>query len=124
VRNYLNPLADNFTIGRFASGLIFGASLPIVIAFAPPGLIERLGARAGLPSATAWTVAEVIAFALSGVVVGSLFRAKSFIWAILLGYLPLFLLGVRLPGQVFMTLLMAIVADAVTRARAWRERLA
>jgi hypothetical protein len=98
VANYLNPLADNFTAARFVLGLALGAGIP----------------------ACRWALLGS-AYTASGAAVGWLFTSKSFIWALVLGYLPLRLID---PGlQLVLALWMALVADRVAVWRMKRELL-
>jgi hypothetical protein len=107
--NFLNPLADNFTLPRFLAGVVAGAGLPIAAALA-----TDLGFVPGPP----W-IAPAVAATLAGAVVGVLFTGKSFVWSLLLGYLPLRLLGEEPVPQLMLALWMGAVSETVGR---WRDR--
>lgn len=115
VANYLNPLADNFSLGRFALGLLLGSGLPVlgVLAGDRPevsGWAEAMGAT---PEVGAWVVLG-LAFTLGGAAVGALFTTKSFVWALLLGYVPIRLLGGGLGLELVLVLWMGVVAEQVS----------
>lgn len=121
--NFLNPLADNFTVSRFAMGLLFGTVLPLIALYQPALLVRWLQPRMGLDPVMALTLLLGVAFTCAGVVVGSVFRQKSLIWAFLLGYVPIKLLGPAAGVGLGPCLWMALVAESVARWRMRREKL-
>jgi hypothetical protein len=123
IRNFLNPLADNFTWARFAAVVLFAAVLPVVVISRSATIVDWLRSRTGLDPGNALMVALGSAFTLAGGVVGYLFKQKSFIWALLLGYLPSRLLGATVQGQIFYCIWMAFAAEFLGRWRMQRERL-
>jgi hypothetical protein len=110
VLNFLNPLADNFTVLRFAIGVVFGAGLPLLVTWLQVDGLAR------------WT-ALGIAYGLAGAVVGYVFNAKQMVWAALLGYVPLRLLEASAGPAALAALWMAGVAELVARFRQRRELL-
>jgi hypothetical protein len=116
VANYLNPLADNFTALRFAVGLALGAGLPAlgVVAAASPE-VPRLAERLSLsPALLTWGVLAT-AFSGGGAAVGWLFSSKCFVWALLLGYVPIRLLDPSPGLDLVLVLWMGAVAEQVSR---------
>jgi len=131
VFSFFNPLADNFTLPRFAAGLLLGMALPALTIVAtagpaealPHGLqwLQPLAGRIAL-SEPARLAAVGGAFALAGAAVGFVFTSKALVWGLLLGYLPLRLLDTGLGAWSWgFVLLMGWAADSVAR---WRHRRA
>jgi hypothetical protein len=114
ILNYLNPLADNFTMPRFLLGVVFGLLLPAAGIFwlRGPGTkwVSALADATGF-NPELWVVAcLVVLFTVSGSVVGLLFVGKSFIWSFLLSYVLLRLVG---PTGVMSTLLLSAWSGTV-----------
>ena len=124
IQNFLNPLADNFTLPRFALGLLAGALPPLVILVKPAFLLGIIQSRLGIDLALATLLLLGIAYALAGSVVGYIFTRKSFIWAFLLGYLPIHFLALPAGNRISWAFWMACVAHAVSNFRLARKRLA
>lgn len=104
-----------FSLGRFALGLLVGAGLPVLgVLAAERGEVARwaeaVGATAGVGS---WIVLG-LGFTLGGAAVGALFTTKSFVWALLLGYVPIRLLGGDLGLELVLVLWMGVVAERVS----------
>jgi hypothetical protein len=119
VSRFFNPFADNFTLPRFALALLVGAGPPVIAAWlTTPDAALR---PEGLPVVSAETLARyailALGYALGGAAVGWLFRGKAFIWALLLGYLPLRLLTPEPLLALGLALFMGTVADWAARAR-------
>jgi hypothetical protein len=126
VLNFFNPLADNFTLPRFAAAVLFGAGLPLLVTWLLDP--QAPGRPAGLPlvppigALVRWIVLG-IAYGVSGAVVGYVFNAKQLVWAALLGYLPLRLLEAPAGPAALAALWMAVVAERVAHFRQRRETL-
>ena len=115
--NYLNPLADNFTLGRFVLGLVLGAGPPILgaLAVGSPVALTPLVRTLGLaPELGVWLLLG-LAFTAGGAAVGGLFASKSFVWALLLGYLPIRLLDPTGSVGLVLVLWMGAVAERVSQ---------
>lgn len=123
VRNFLNPLADNFTLLRFALGVLLGAAPPVLVVYRPSALVDWLRSASGLDPALIASLLLAAAFTLGGLSVGYLFQQKSFIWAFLLGYIPTKLLRPSSGLELWLCLWMAMVAHVVAHWRMRRERL-
>jgi hypothetical protein len=123
--NFLNPLADNFTLARFVLGLLLGAGMPAlgILATADPGVLAWLTRTTGLTPGLGRLLVLGAAFTLGGAAVGWLFMFKSFIWARVLGYLPLRLLAPAAGLDVLVVLWMGVVAARVAAVRQRRELL-
>ena len=121
IRNFFNPLADNFTALRFVAGLVFGAGLPVLVMLEPQKSAHWLASVCGFSLGSAWLFLLLGSYVLSGIAIGLLFRQKTFIWAFLLGYLPALLLSNR---RMFgMSLLMAFSADVAFRVQSRARKL-
>ena len=128
IANFLNPLADNFTVFRFVTALVFGLVVPVltVLWLTGPGtfVIARMASATGFAPTTC--VIAVLAGVLSvvGVVVGLLFITKAFIWCFLLTYVILRLVGLTGLGAAFgLSLWTGLVADWAGKRRQRREKL-
>lgn len=125
VANFVNPLADNFTFGRFVLVVVLGAGLPALAAWTSnPTALHRPPWLPVLPMDPASRVALLAAaYAIAGATVGYVFTSKAFIWATLLGYLPLRLLTPHPGAELLFALGMGWVAEQVARFRIRRELL-
>ena len=126
VLNFFNPLADNFTVLRFAVGAVFGAGLPLLVTWLldahAPGRPPGLPVLPPMGDLARWVVLG-LAYGVAGAVVGYVFNAKQLVWAALLGYVPLRLLEFSAGPAVVAALWMAGVAEQVARFRQRRELL-
>jgi hypothetical protein len=110
VGNFLNPLADNFTVARLALAVLVGSGLPALAAWS----IQEGYVASGLR----WPVLGM-ATTVAGAAAGAIFTAKCFVWSLMLGYVPLRLIGNDLAPQAIAALWMGFVAEGVAR---WRDR--
>jgi hypothetical protein len=123
IRNFLNPLADNFTVPRFALGVLLGAALPVLVAYGSSALVDWLHSASELDPTLIVSLLLAAAFTLGGLTVGYLFQHKSFIWAFLLGYIPTKLLRPASGLELWFCVWMALVAHYVAHWRMRRARL-
>jgi hypothetical protein len=125
VLNFLNPLADNFSLPRFLAGVVLGAGLPIVtlLLLRDPAVLTFLSNRFGSASAFLPLGLSLVAFALAGAVVGWVFEGKCFVWSLVLGYVPLRIVGSALGMGIVLCLVMGFVADRVSWIRSRRNAL-
>jgi len=128
IANYLNPLADNFTLPRLLAALVFGLIVPVVsiLWLSGPGVsvVTRLAAATGLAPLTCVIACLAVMLTLVGVVVGLIFIAKAFIWCFLLTYVILRLVGPIGVGATFaLSLWTGVVADWAARRRQNRQKL-
>jgi hypothetical protein len=122
---FLNPLADNFTLGRFAAAVGIGLGLPLLVTWwIDPSALWRPAGLPPLPMALPFArlPALALAYAAAGAVVGYLFTGKAFIWAALLGYVVLRLTGVT-GAELLLAPWMGLVAERVGGYRARRQAL-
>ena len=120
VRNFFNPLADNFSVPRFLLGVLVGGGLPVVV------LAERIPITLWLIRvgsfgvfASGWLLWG--AYTVAGICVGLLFSRRTFVWGILLGIFPAkLLLGVAGAGY---GLWMAAIADLTGRLNNRRKNI-
>ena len=123
VTNFFNPLADNFTLPRFALALAIASGVPLLaIWLVDPGAPGR---PSGLPAIAASELERhafvAAACAVGGAAVGWIFTTKQMVWAAILGYVPLRLAGG--PATPLFALLMAVVSELTSRMRVQRETL-
>jgi hypothetical protein len=125
VAHFLNPLADNFTLSRFLSGALLGAGLPVaaLLLLGDAARARALADALGIdPDLCRW-VARGAACTAGGAAVGWLFTSKCFVWALVLGYLPLRLMGLSPGLHLLWALWMGLVAEYVAGRRHRRELL-
>jgi hypothetical protein len=128
IANFLNPLADNFTLARFLVGLVFGLVVPVltILWLSGPGvfIVTRLAAATGLAPSTCVIACLTVMLTLVGVVVGLTFVTKAFIWCFILTYVILRLVGPTGVGATFaLSLWTGIVADWSARRRLRSQKL-
>jgi hypothetical protein len=120
VGNYFNPLADNFTVPRFALALLGGLGLPLLGCWAAdPAAPLRPTGLPLLPLDARLTLG--LGWVLGGAAVGAVFTSKDFIWGALLGWAALRLF--RTGGLEALALLMAVTAQTVAHWRIRRRQL-
>jgi hypothetical protein len=118
IANYLNPLADNFTLPRFLIALVVGLTGPGAF------VITRLASATGFAPLTCVIACLAVLLSLVGVIVGLLFATKAFIWCFLLTYVILRLIGPTGVGATFiLSLWTGIVADWAAKHRQGRQKL-
>jgi hypothetical protein len=128
IANFLNPLADNFTLPRFLTAIMFGLIVPVltILWLAGPGafVILRLAAATGLAPTTCVAACIAIMLSIVGVVIGWIFTTKGFIWSFLLTYVILRLVGPTGIGATFLlSLWTGVVADWAARRRLRSQKL-
>jgi hypothetical protein len=125
VWNYFDPLADNFTLPRFLLAVVLGAGLPALATWlTTPGAVHRPAGLPVLAVEPALRLATLgLVYAAAGAVVGWVFTGKAFIWAALLGYLPLRLLTPHPGAELLLAFEMGLVAEWTARMRIRRELL-
>jgi len=121
LRNFLNPIADHFSLPRFALGIMLGGGLPLLAAVERVPIVSWLGAHAGAGSPYAISLLPLAVYTAAGLSVGLLFSRRTFVWGILLGVLPAkFLLGHVDSGY---SLWMAAIADLIGRTHNRRKNI-
>jgi hypothetical protein len=125
VWNFFNPFADNFTPLRFVVIVLVGAGLPALAAWltTPEAAYRPPGVPVWNVSAPLRLAVLAAAYTIAGAAVGWIFGLKTFIWATLLGYLPLRVLTPHPGIDLLLALWMAIVAERVAAIRSRREML-
>jgi hypothetical protein len=128
IANFLNPLADNFTVFRFLTALVFGLVVPVltVLWLTGPGsfVITRLASATGFAPTTCVIACLGVMLSLVGVVVGLLFLTKAFIWCFLLTYVLLRLVGpTGIGATLALSLWTGVVADWAGKRRQHRQKL-
>jgi hypothetical protein len=125
IANFINPLADGFSLGRFALG--FGAGLALALAavlLARPLGLEELLHRLW-PSAKSGQIIFLLycpGFVLAGLVAGWQFREKGFLWGFLISLPAVILLPGRVTQPVFYCIVAAQAGLAAGRLRETGEK--
>jgi len=121
LRNFFNPLADNFSVARFVAGIVLGGGLPLFVVMDRVPISLWLRAHLGANALPAIAFAPLIVYTVAGISVGLLFSRRTFIWGVLLGILPAkLLLGVAQAGYAFW---MALIADLTGRVHNRRKNV-
>jgi hypothetical protein len=123
VANFLNPLADNFTVPRFALGALLGAGLPLIAATQHAQIVAWLSSSGAANSAMAGLLLTPLACTLAAIAIGTIFTRKAFIWALVLGLLPGKLLALTTGLSLGSGVWMALVADFAARFCTARRKL-
>lgn len=122
VSNFLNPLADNFTIARFAAGVVLGGSLPLAANVFEADLLAQLTPHLSADAAPA--VLYGVAYGLAGAVVGRIFTTKAFLWGFLLGAMPVAAVLGGEAGSLWAELWMGAASHYVSSRHAKRTAIA
>lgn len=121
VRNFLNPLADDFSPLRFLAGIVLGSGLPVLAAAERTPISLWLQAHGGQNSTLAAALVPVVVYGVAGICIGLLFSRRTFVWGVLLGILPTRLLfGFSETGY---SLWMAAIADVAGRINNRRKNI-
>jgi len=123
VANFVNPLADNFTVPRFIFGTLLGAGLPLIAATQHARILSWLSSFGTTDLALAGTLLTPVACTLAAIAIGSIFTKKAFIWALVLGVLPAKLLALTTGLSLGSGLWMGLVADFAARFSTARRKL-
>lgn len=125
--NFLNPLADNFTLRRFLIGLVAGVAIPVlgILYLGDPSspFIGWAEAETGLPVPVLRWSAMTLVFSVLGLVSGSVFSSKSFLWTFLLAWFPLRLIGPSIWPALGLSLWAGTVASMVSSWKMKRQSL-
>jgi hypothetical protein len=129
IANYVNPLADNFTLPRFLLAVALGMVVPVAAIswLSSPGsnLITRVAATTGFSPAVCMTGCVALVLTAVGALVGVLFVGKAFIWSFLLTYVVVRLIGPAGPWTaVALSLWTGSVANLAATRWERRHRLA
>jgi hypothetical protein len=123
VANFVNPLADNFTVPRLILGTLLGAGLPLIAATQRGPILLWLSTFGSTNLALAATLLTPLACTAAAIAIGSIFTKKAFIWALVLGFLPAKLLALSTGLSLGSGLWMAVVADFAARVCVARRKL-
>jgi len=119
IRNFFNPFSKRFSVTQAVFSLLLGAVLPLfgILKIAPA--VAASSYQHALPFAGA-TVAIALCYALAGAILGFACNAQSFVWVMLITYLPAHLVAGNLGWFPYSTLAF-YVAYTVSQAKQRRE---
>jgi hypothetical protein len=128
IANFLNPMADNFTLPRFLLAVVLGAVLPVatLLWLGGPGswLVIRIATETGLSPVFCLTACLALILTGVGALIGHLFLGKAFIWGFLVTYVVLRLIGPQGAWTaVVLSLWTGFVADWAAGLRERRQKL-
>jgi hypothetical protein len=123
VVNFVNPLADNFTVPRFIIGTLLGAGFPLIAATQHDRILAWLSTFGTTNLGFAGILLVPVACTIAAIAIGCIFTKKTFIWALVLGFLPAKLLAHSTSIPLGSGLWMAVVADIAARFWVARRKL-
>jgi hypothetical protein len=93
IRNFFNPFAQRISLPTVLFSVLIGAVLPLfgVLKLAP-AVAERLGPATPIGIGPS-TLAIAACYALAGIILGFIGEAQSYVWVMLITYVPAHLLG-------------------------------
>jgi hypothetical protein len=93
IRNFFNPFAQRISLTNVLFSVLIGALLPLFgILKLAPAIAERLGPSPAIGISPS-TLAIAACYALAGIILGFLGEAQSYVWVMLITYVPAHLLG-------------------------------
>ncbi len=116
IRNHFNPFAGGFTWSRFLPAALLGSGVPIVTMMKIVPEAVKTGMLAVVPPGVPDPL-TIAAYAMSGAAVGFFFKRKTFVWELLLTYLPVRLLLGPVAGGYELSLLAGMIAHWVAQAQ-------
>jgi hypothetical protein len=120
IYNFINPLADNFTVPRFVAGALLGAGIPLLAATQHERIVSWLSSFGSSGLVLVGAFLTPIACTAAAIAIGYIFTNKAFIWAIVLGLLPAKLLALTSGLSLGSGFYMAFIAQST--ARFWISR--
>jgi hypothetical protein len=129
ITNFVNPLADNFTLARFLVVLALGLAGPAAALtwIGGPGRwqVAQAASVIGVTPTFFTAICSGVVMTCVGVLVGLIFVGKAFIWSFLLTYVVLRLVGPQaVAGTVIISLWTGAVSTLAAAARERRQKLA
>lgn len=121
--NFINPLADNFTVPRFILGALLGAAIPLIAATEHARILSWLSTFGTTNLALVGGLLTPLACTVAAIAIGCIFTNKVFIWALVLGLLPAKLLALTTGLSLGSGLYMAFVAHWTARFCISRRKL-
>lgn len=120
IRNFFNPFSKRFSVTQAVFSVLLGAVLPLfgILKIAP--VVATSSSEHALPFAGA-TVAIALCYALTGAILGFACNAQSFVWVMLITYVPAHLVAGNSLGWLPYSTLAFYVAYTVSQAKQRRE---
>jgi hypothetical protein len=121
IRNFFNPFAKRFSVTKALFSLLIAAVIPLYgILKLAPLVTERLGPAPAVgidPS----MLGIVLCYALTGAVLGFLTEAQSYVWVVLITYIPAHLVAGSTLGRFPYSTVAFAVSYFVCRAKQKRQ---
>jgi hypothetical protein len=93
IRNFFNPFAHRISLTTVLFSVLIGAVLPLFgILKLAPAVADRLGPSPAIGISPS-TLAIAACYALAGIILGFIGEAQSYVWVMLITYVPAHLLG-------------------------------
>jgi hypothetical protein len=121
IRNFFNPFAQRISLTNVLFSALIGALLPLFgILKLAPAMAERLGPSPAIGlSPSALVIAAC--YALAGIILGFVGEAQSYVWVMLITYVPAHLLGGSTLGWFTYSTLAFAISYFVCQAKRKRQ---
>jgi hypothetical protein len=120
IRNFFNPFSKRFSVTQAVFSLLVGAVLPLFAILKIAPLVATSSYEHTLPFAGT-TLAIALCYALTGAILGFACNAQSFVWIMLITYVPAHLMAGNSLGWFPYSTLAFYVAYSVSQAKRRRE---
>ena len=122
IRNFFNPFAKRFSVTQAVFSVLIGAFLPLfgILKLAPA--IAASASQYSVTPSVASAIAIAVCYALTGAILGYVGNAESFVWIMLITYLPAHLVAGASLGWLPFSTLAFYVARGIAQAKQ-RKRL-
>jgi len=121
IRNFFNPFSKRFSLTQAVFSVLLGAALPLfgILKIAP--VVATSSYQHALPFAGGATLVIALCYALTGAILGLACNAQSFVWVMLITYLPAHLVAGNNLGWFPYSTLAFYVAYTVSQAKQRRQ---
>jgi len=121
IRNFFNPFSQRFSATHAVFSIFLGAALPLlgILKIAPA--VAASSYRQALPLYAGSTLAIAVCYALTGAILGFACNARSFVWIMLITYVPAHLFAGENLGWFPYSVLAFYVAHTVSEAKLRRQ---
>jgi len=121
LRNYFNPFAQGFSAQRFFSVAILAAALTVFARLEYAPAAAHAFRTLGLPAEFAAQAVIRICYIVAGALIGYFLERETFLWGVLLTYLPVRLFTSASLGPIPYSALAAGVAHVVAQIKKRRR---
>ena len=121
IRNFFNPFAHRLSLTKVLFSALIGAVLPLFgILKLAPAVAERLGPPPAIGISPS-TLAIVACYALAGIILGFIGEAQSYVWVMVITYIPAHLIAGSALGWLPYSTLAFMISYFVCQAKRKRQ---